>query len=94
MDELYGKLSRMEFVTLVEGLVLISNELQNFEVQASFIENLAKPVCNQLRNLENHFASPQAFCHFIGKPVILKENFVGLFIFESIFRLEWCEGLL
>jgi len=94
VDELYGKLSRMEFVTLVEGLVLISNELQNFEVQASFIENLAKPVCNQLRNLENHFASPQAFCHFIGKPVILKDNFVGLFIFESIFRLEWCEGLL
>ena len=67
VDELYCKLSKMEFVTLVEGLVLISNELRNFDAQARFIENLAKPVCNQLKNLENHFATPQAFTSFIGK---------------------------
>ena len=66
VEELYSKLSKMEFVTLVEGLVLISNELQNFEAQARFIESLAKPVCSQLKNLEVHFASPETFTRFIG----------------------------
>ena len=66
VEDLYSKLSKMEFVTLVEGLVLISNELQNFDAQARFIESLAKPVCNQLKNLEGHFANPEAFATFIG----------------------------
>ena len=66
VEELYSKLSKMEFVTLVEGMVLISNELQNFEAQARFIESLAKPVCSQLKNLEVHFASPETFTRFIG----------------------------
>lgn len=48
-------LHKMEFVTLIEGLVLISNEFQNFAAQSRFIEDLAKPICDQLKNLEVHF---------------------------------------
>lgn len=68
VDDLFIKntIYKMEFVTLMEGLVLISNEFQNFAVQARFIESLAKPVCDQLKALEVHFGSPQAFSNFVG----------------------------
>ena len=61
IDDLFNKqkaLFKMEFVTLVEGLVLVSNEFQNFDVQSRFIENLCKPVCDRLKALEVHFHSP------------------------------------
>jgi len=69
IDDLFIKqkvLFKMEFVTLVEGLVLVSNEFQNFDVQSRFIESLAKPVCDQLKALEVHFHSPEAFNAFVG----------------------------
>ena len=69
VDDLFIKskaLFKMEFVTLVEGLVLISNEFQNFDVQSRFIETLAKPVCDKLKSLEPHFLTPQAFSTFVG----------------------------
>ena len=55
MDDLYIKakaLSRMEFVTLIEGLVLVSNEFKNYDAQSRFIESLAKPVCDQFKSPE------------------------------------------
>ena len=61
VDDLFIKrkvLFKMEFVTLIEGLVLVSNEFQNFDVQSRFIESLSKPVCDQLKALEIHFHSP------------------------------------
>ena len=64
IDDLFIKqkvLFKMEFVTLVEGLVLVSNEFQNFDVQSRFIESLAKPVCDQLKALEIHFHSPGVY---------------------------------
>ena len=68
IDDLFIKqkvLFKMEFVTLVEGLVLVSNEFQNFDVQSRFIESLAKPVCDQLKALEVHFHSPGVYFSFI-----------------------------
>ena len=69
VEELFIKakaLSRMEFVTLIEGLVLISNEFRNYDAQSRFIESLAKPVCDQFKSLEQYFVNPEAFMTFIG----------------------------
>ena len=56
----------MEFVTLVEGLVLISNEFRKYDMQSQFIGSLAKPVCDQFKAMEQYFVSPEAFMKFTG----------------------------
>ena len=69
MDDLYIKakaLSRMEFVTLIEGLVLVSNEFKNYDAQSRFIESLAKPVCDQFKSLEQCFVNLESFMNHIG----------------------------
>ena len=69
VDDLFIKtksIQRMEFVTLVEALLLVSNEFQNFDVQSRFIEGLAKPICDQFKALEVHFTSPQTLNGFVG----------------------------
>ncbi len=54
--DLYFKqkvLFKMEFVTLVEALVLVSNEFQNYDMQSAFIEQLAAPIFEKnMKNLE------------------------------------------
>ena len=69
VDQLHQRqraLQRMEYVTLIEGLVLISNEHCNFNVQAQFLESVSAPVCNQLRSLESVISNARAFINYIG----------------------------
>lgn len=68
VSELYRRkaLHNMEYVTLVEALVLVSNEQCNYQAQASFINSLAEPVIAQLRLLEAPISNAQAFMHHVG----------------------------
>ena len=69
VDQLHQRqraLQRMEYVTLIEALVLISNEHSNFNVQAQFLESVSAPVCNQLRSLESVISNARAFINYIG----------------------------
>ena len=59
-------LQRMEYVTLVEALVLVSNEYADFEVQKRFLENVSSPVCNQLRSIEPVISNVDTFINYIG----------------------------
>ena len=56
----------MEYVTLVEALVLVSNEHCNFNVQQAFLQGVSSPVCSQFRSLESAISSPAAFMNYIG----------------------------
>lgn len=61
-----GQVLQLEFATLVEALVLISNEMKNFQAQSEFIQLISEPICAQLRNMEQAFMTPDAFINFIG----------------------------
>lgn len=61
-----NQIAQTEFATLVEGLVLVSNEFENFQMQADFIKSISQPVCEQLHSLEDHIRSPAAFIAFVG----------------------------
>ena len=69
VDELHQRrhaLQRMEYVTLVEALVLVSNEYADYEVQKRFLENVSSPVCNQLRSIEPVISNVDTFINYIG----------------------------
>ena len=69
VDELHQKqraVQRMEYVTLIEALVLVSNEHANFDVQSRFLESVASPICNQLRSMESVIANVETFINYIG----------------------------
>ena len=59
-------LQRMEYVTLVEALVLVSNEYANFNVQSAFLEDVSAPICNQLPSMESVVSNAAAFINYIG----------------------------
>ena len=59
-------LQRMEYVTLVEALVLVSNEYANFNVQSAFLEDVSAPICNQLQSMESVVSNAAAFINYIG----------------------------
>ena len=61
-----GLLSKMEYCTLVEGLVIISNQLGNHDRQAMFISEILSPVLEQFRNMESSYSDPVRFMEFIG----------------------------
>ena len=61
-----GGIQKMEYVTLVEALVLISNEFANYNVQSSFLKTLAEPVCLELRSLLPIFSSSEGLMRHIG----------------------------
>ena len=55
VDDLQGRrqcLNKMEYVTLVEALVLVSNEIGSYEAQSAFVAGLLSPVIEHLRSLE------------------------------------------
>jgi exportin-5 len=69
IDELYVKskaLYKMEFATLVEALILVSNEYENYDHQTAFIESLSRPVVDKLKAMEAVISTPEAFMAFIG----------------------------
>ena len=57
---------KSEFSTLVEALVLISNEFGNYGTQSAFVRAVSEPVCVQLRELQPALATPFAFADFVG----------------------------
>jgi hypothetical protein len=56
----------MEFATLVEALILVSNEYENYDHQTAFIESLSRPVVDKLKAMEAVISTPEAFMAFIG----------------------------
>ena len=52
--------------TLVESLVLISNEFGNYATQSAFVKSVSEPVCVQLRELQPALETPFAFAEFVG----------------------------
>lgn len=62
----FGGLQKMEYVTLVEALVLISNEFANFNMQSTFLKQLAEPVCHELRSLLPVISSSESLMRHIG----------------------------
>lgn len=71
-----GRIHQMEFSSLVEALVLISNEYQNFQVQSQFIKTVCEPVVKQLASLEPAFRDAASFMDFVGltKPAPANET--------------------
>ena len=61
-----GLVTKMEFVTLTEGLVIISNQLQDFSKQSSFLQELLTPITAQLVQLSPQLSSPERFLAFAG----------------------------
>ena len=69
VDQLHQRqraLQRMEYVTLIEALVLVSNEHANFDIQTQFLESVSSPVCNQMRSMESVISNAMAFINYIG----------------------------
>eukprot|EP00092_Neocalanus_flemingeri_P018049 GFUD01019534.1.p1 GENE.GFUD01019534.1~~GFUD01019534.1.p1 ORF type:complete len:1164 (-),score=281.09 GFUD01019534.1:284-3775(-) len=61
-----GLLSKMEHCTLMEALVIISNQLGNYDRQAIFLGEMLAPVLNQFRSLEAVYRDPALFMEFVG----------------------------
>ena len=61
-----GALSKMEYCTLVEGLIIISNQLGNHDRQAMFLSEILRPVLDQFRQLESSYSDPLRFMQFVG----------------------------
>jgi len=59
-------LSKMEVVTLVEALIILSNEFGDYEREASFIKEICAPVVVELASLEAAYCSVDAFVAHIG----------------------------
>jgi len=59
-------LSKMEYCTLTEALVIISNKLGNHDRQAIFLGELLKPVIAQLGSLESMYRDPGLLMDYVG----------------------------
>jgi exportin-5 len=62
----FGGLHKMEYVTLVEALVLISNEFANYNAQSAFLKTLAEPICHELRSLLPTISNSERLMRHIG----------------------------
>lgn len=61
-----GYLHKMEYVTLVEALVLVSNEFSNFNVQSSFLKTICEPVVAELNTLIPILSNADRLMRYIG----------------------------
>ena len=61
-----GLLSKMEYCTLVEGLIIICNKLGNHDRQAMFLSEILSPVLEQFRKLESSYRDPLSLMDFVG----------------------------
>jgi len=59
-------LSKMEYCTLIEALVIISNTLGNYDRQAMFVSEILAPVIENIRKLEPVYSDPILFMEFVG----------------------------
>lgn len=58
--------SKMEYVTLTEGLVVISNQMCDYNKQSSFIQELLAPIVAQLAQLQPKYSSPEELLSHVG----------------------------
>jgi len=58
--------SKMEYVTLMEGLVIISNQFFAYSKQSSFIQEVMSPVIVRLEALQPHFVGPEQLYEWVG----------------------------
>ncbi|XP_023336728.1 exportin-5 [Eurytemora carolleeae] len=75
-----GLLTRMEYVTLLEACVIISNKIENYDRQVEFIRSVFEPVVEQLKTLEPHYSSPERLLQYIGldkEPVPYQDKING-----------------
>ncbi len=79
-----GQIKQMEFCTLVESLVLIANEMQNYSAQLEFLKLVCEPIWKQFHDLEPYIQAPEAFADFIGltKPPPVNSSVVDQFAFN------------
>ena len=56
----------MEFVTLTEGLVIISNQFVDYSKQSSFIQEVLAPITLRLGALQPHFIGPEQLYEWVG----------------------------
>ena len=61
-----GLLSKMEYCTLLEGLIIISNRFGNHDRQAMFLGEILNPVLEQFRGLETSYSDPLTLMEFVG----------------------------
>lgn len=61
-----GVLSKMEYVNLLEALIITSNQFNNYDKQAQFIKGISDPVIEKLRSLQPHYSSAENLISFIG----------------------------
>ena len=61
-----GLLTKMEYCTLLEGLIIVSNKFGNHDRQAMFLAEILNPVLDTLRSLETHYSNPERFMAFVG----------------------------
>jgi len=59
-------LTKMELVTLIEALIILSNEIGDYEREAGFIKEISAPVVAELASLEPVYSSVDAFLSHIG----------------------------
>ena len=61
-----GLVSKMEFVTLTEGLVIISNQFNDYSKQSCFIQEVMSPITMRLGTLQPHFNGPDQLYQWVG----------------------------
>ena len=61
-----GQVSQMEYCTLVEALVLVSNEFRSYQAKLDFLRLVVEPVWKQLSELEAAISSSASLADFIG----------------------------
>jgi len=64
--EAAGLVSKMELVTLTEGLVIVSNHLHDFSRQSGFLAEVLGPAAACLAQLELQIGSPEALVPWVG----------------------------
>lgn len=71
-----NQIFQMEFVTLAEALILVSNEMKNYQMQSDFLKSMSEPVIQGLRKLEPAIQSPTALMSYLGltKPVSASDS--------------------
>ena len=62
----HGFLSKMEYCTMLEGLIIISNKFGNHDRQAMFLAEILNPVLDQFRSLETSYSDPAKFMDYVG----------------------------
>ena len=61
-----GHLSKMEYCTLLEGLIIISNKFGNHDRQAMFLADILNPVLDQLKAMESSYSDPVTLMQYVG----------------------------